>query len=73
MHVHISLRLSSFEFLSLNDTVYVCPKVPMRFIQVDGHHEAQISAQLCSIQLNFSHFDIDYSVFDHVCRFLHYT
>ena len=32
---------------------------PMRFIQVDGHREAQISAQFCSIQLNFTHFDLD--------------
>ena len=59
MHVHSSLRLSIFEFLSLNDAVCVCPKVPMRFIQVDGHREAQISAQFFSIQLNFSHFHID--------------
>ena len=59
MHVHSSLRLSIFEFLSLNEAVCVCPKVPMCFIQVDGQREAQISAQFCSIQLNFSHSDID--------------
>ena len=59
MHVHSSLRFSIFEFLSLNDAVCVCPKLPMRFIQVDGHREAQVSAQFCSIQLNFSHFDMD--------------
>ena len=55
MHVHSSLRLSIFEFSSLNEAFSVCPKVPMRFIQVDGHREAQISAQFCSIQLIFSH------------------
>ena len=59
MHVHSSLRLSIFEFSSLNEAISVCPKVPMRFIQVDGHREAQISAQFCLIQLNFSHFIID--------------
>ena len=59
MHVHSSLRFSICELLSLNDAVCVCPKVSMRFIQVDGHCEAQISAHFCSIQLNFSHFDID--------------
>ena len=59
MHVHSSLRLSIFEFSSLGEAVSVYPKVPMRFIQVDGHREAQISAQFCSIQLNFSHFAID--------------
>ena len=59
MSVHSSLRLSIFEFLSLNEAFSVCPKVPMRFIQVDGHREAQISAQFCSIQLMFSHFALD--------------
>ena len=73
MHVHSSLSLSTFEFLSLNDAVCVCPKVPMCFIQVDGHREAQISAQFWLIQLNFSHFDIDWSVFGHICRFFHFT
>ena len=34
-------------------------KVPMRFIQVDGDRKTQISAQFCSIQLNFSHIVID--------------
>ena len=59
MHLHFSLRLSIFEFSSLNEAISVYPKVPMRFIQVDGHREAQISAQFCSIQLNFSHFVMD--------------
>ena len=59
MHVHSSLTLSIFEFSSLNEAVSVCPKVPMRFIQVDDHRETQISAQFCSIQLNFAHFVID--------------
>ena len=49
----------NFEFSSLNEAFSVCPKVPMRFIQVDGHREAQISAQFCSIQLIFTHFDLD--------------
>ena len=59
MHVHSSLRLSIFEFFSLNDAVCVCPNVPMCFIQLDANREAQISAQFCSIQLNFSNFDIN--------------
>ena len=59
MDVHSSLRLSISEFLSLNDAVCVCPKVPMCFIQVDGHREAQISARFCSMQLNLSQFAID--------------
>ena len=58
-HVHSSLRFSIFQFLSLNEAFSVCPKVPMRFIQVDGHREAQISAQICSIQLNFTQFALD--------------
>ena len=58
-HVHSSLRLSIFEFSSLNEAFSVCPEVPMRFIQVDGHREAQISAQFCSFQLNFTHFALD--------------
>ena len=58
MHVHSSLRLSIFEFSSLNEAISVCPKVPMRFIQVDGHGETQISAQFCSFQLIFLHFVI---------------
>ena len=49
----------NFRVSSLNEAVSVCPKVPTRFIQVDGHREAQISAQFCSIQLNFLHFVID--------------
>ena len=73
MHVHSSLRLSIFEFLSLNDAVCVCPKVPMCFIRVNGHREAQILAQFCSIQLNFSQFNIHQSVFNSFCRFFHYT
>ena len=73
MHVHSSLRLSIFGFLSLNEAISVCPKVLMRFIQVDGHREAQISAQFCSYQLNFSHFVIDWSVFGHFSRFFHFT
>ena len=59
MHVQCSLKLSIFEFLSLNDAICVCPKVPMCLIQVHGDREAQISAQCCSIQLNFSRFDMD--------------
>ena len=47
------------EFSSLNEAISVCPKVPMRFNQVDGHRETQISAQFCSIQLIFSHFALD--------------
>ena len=56
MHVHSSLRLSIFDFSSLKEAFSVRPKVPMRFIQVDGHREAQISAQLCSIQLDSAQF-----------------
>ena len=48
-----------FEFSSLNEAFSVCPEVPIRFFQVDGHREAQISAQFCSIQLNFTHFALD--------------
>ena len=59
MHVHSSLRLSIFDFSSLIEAISVYPKVPMRFIQVNGHRETQISAQFCSIQLIFSHFVID--------------
>ena len=59
MHVHCSLRLSISEISSLKDAFFVCPKVPMRFIQVDGHRKAHITAQICSFQLNFSQFDID--------------
>ena len=55
MHVHSSLRLSIFELLGLNDAACVCSKVPMQFIQVDGHCEAQIAAQFFSIRLIFSH------------------
>ena len=75
MHVHSSLRLSFFEFLSLNDTVYVSPKVPMRIIEIDGHRKAKVSTQLCSIQPNLSYFDADLSVVDHFCYFfsLHFT
>ena len=51
MRVHSSLRLSIFEFSGLKEAVTVCPKLPMRFIQVDVHRETQISAQCCSIQL----------------------
>ena len=73
MHVHSPLTFSIFEFFGLKDAVCMCPKVPICFIQVDGHREAQISAQFCSIQLNFSHFDIDELVSVHVCRFFHFT
>ena len=73
MHVHSSLRLSIFDFSSLIEPIPVCPKVPIRFIQVDGHREAQISAQFCSIQLIFLHFVTDLSVFGHFCRFFHFT
>ena len=73
MHVHSSLRLSIFDFSSLIEAISVCPKVPLLFIQVDGHHETQISAQFCSIQLIFLHFVTDQSVFGHFCRFLHFT
>ena len=59
MHVHSTLRLSIFDFSSLIEAISVYPKVPMRFIQVDGNREKQISAQFCSIQLNFSHFALD--------------
>ena len=73
MHVHSSLRLSCFEFSSLNEAFSVCLKVPMRFIQVDGHDEAQMLAHFCSIQLIFSHFALDQSVFGHFRRFVHFT
>ena len=73
MHVHSSLRLSIFDFPSLIEAFSMCPKVPMRFNQVDGHREAQISAQFCSIQLNFSHFVINWSAFGHFSRFFHFT
>ena len=73
MHVHSSIRLSILEFSSLNEAISVCPKVPMRFIQVDGHRETQISAEFSSIQLNFPHFGIDESVFGHFCRFFHFS
>ena len=56
MNVHSLLRLSFFEFSSLNVAVSVCPKVPIRFIQVDGHRETQISAPFSSFQLNLAHF-----------------
>ena len=59
MHVHSSLRLSIFDFSSWIEAISVCPKVPMRFIQVDGHRETQISTQFCSIQLIFLHFVTD--------------
>ena len=49
MHVHVSLK-----FLSLNDIVCVCPKVPMRFIQVEGHCEAQVTAHFAQGS-SFSH------------------
>ena len=42
----------------------------MRFIYVDGHQEAQISAQFCLIRRNFSHFEIDWSVVGHFLPFL---
>ena len=47
----------------------------MRFIQVDGHREAQISAQFCSIQLIFTHFALDWPVFPSLSPFrsLHLT
>ena len=53
MHVHSSFSPSIVDVSRLKDAVCVCFKVPMRFIQVDGHEEAYISAQFCSIQLNF--------------------
>ena len=73
MNVHCSLSSGIFQFLSFKDAVCVCPKVPIGFIQVDGHRKAQVSAQFCSVQLKFSHFGIDKLAFDHFCRFFHYT
>ena len=68
MRVHSSLRLSIFDFSSLIEAVSVCPKVPMHFIQVDGHRESQNTKHRS--QHNFAQFSSFTCILSQISQFL---